>query len=201
VETGARLVITQNPHPPTPSKRATSLDFHGQECGILAYKSNAGKASTLERRSLENYMNAAKIIQIVLVSCVLLVAVVILTTRVLLPAYAILKVDSNEYSRVPSPDGSKEIVFVESSPGVLAHGRVQCYLVGSGGYPGPDNLFCSILGTYDKFVSGKWIDQRAIEVRVARASKKYEKRKTSFAIKNKGGVEYINIRYVTGVSP
>lgn len=146
-------------------------------------------------------MNASKIMQIALVSCVLLVAGVLFTTRVLLPAFAILEVDSNEYGRVPSPDGSKEIVFVESSPGVLADGRVQCYLVRSGDLPGPDNLFCSILGTYDKFVSGKWVDQRAIEVKVARVSKKYEKRKTSFAIKNKGGEEFINIRYVTGASP
>jgi len=50
VEAGARLDITQNPLPPTPPKRATSLDFHGEECGILAYKSNAGEASTLERQ-------------------------------------------------------------------------------------------------------------------------------------------------------
>ncbi len=50
VEAGAGLVITQNPLPPTPPKRATSLDFHGEECAILAYKSNAGEATTSERR-------------------------------------------------------------------------------------------------------------------------------------------------------
>ena len=41
VEASAGLVITQNPLPPTPPKKATSLDFHGEECGILADKSNA----------------------------------------------------------------------------------------------------------------------------------------------------------------
>jgi hypothetical protein len=50
VEAGAGLDVTQNPLPPSPSKRATSLDFHGEGCGILAYKSNTGKASTLERQ-------------------------------------------------------------------------------------------------------------------------------------------------------
>jgi hypothetical protein len=50
VEAIAWLVITQNPLPPTPPKRATSLDFHGEECGILAYKLNAGVSYTLERR-------------------------------------------------------------------------------------------------------------------------------------------------------
>ncbi len=51
MEAGAGLGFTQSPLPPTPSKRATSLDFHGEECGILADKSNAGEASTVEMRA------------------------------------------------------------------------------------------------------------------------------------------------------
>jgi hypothetical protein len=56
VEAGARLVIKQNPLPPTPPKRAASIDFHGEECGILAYESNAGEASTRQYTKVNKTM-------------------------------------------------------------------------------------------------------------------------------------------------
>jgi hypothetical protein len=52
VEACAGLGFTQNPLPPTPSKRATSLDFHGEECGILAYKLNGGIKVSVAARIL-----------------------------------------------------------------------------------------------------------------------------------------------------
>ncbi len=146
-------------------------------------------------------MNALRITLIATVSCLLLGAGILFAVRVLLPGVAILGVSSNEYSRVPSPDGKKEIVFVERIPGVLADGRVQCYLVRTGENPVEANLFCSVLGTYDKFLSGKWVDLQAIEVRVSRVDKRFEKRKTSFKIKDDKGEEYINIRYDERSSP
>lgn len=57
VEAGVRLVIMQNPLPPTPPKRTTSLDFHREECGILI-----GNMTIEEHDSVRSWSLISKLI-------------------------------------------------------------------------------------------------------------------------------------------
>jgi hypothetical protein len=107
----------------------------------------------------------------------------------------VLKTDVVEYSRIKSPDRSMEVVLVYTSPPVLADGRVMGYLVETGAKVNERAMFCSILGTYDQFVSAEWMGNEIVYLTIRRVDVEIEERDKSAEVIGVNGFRRIKIRY------
>lgn len=107
----------------------------------------------------------------------------------------IFKTDVVEYSRIKSPDRSMEVVLVYTSPPALADGRVLAYLVPSGAEVSENAKFCSILGTYDQFVSAEWLSEDVVFLGIRRVDVRIEKKEDSAQVPVENGFRNIKIRY------
>lgn len=107
----------------------------------------------------------------------------------------IFKTDVVQYSRIKSPDRSMEVVLVYTSPPVLADGRVMAYLVETGAEVNDRAMFCSILGTYDQFVSAEWIGDEVVNLTIRRVDVEIEERDKSAEVIGVNGFRRIKIRY------
>lgn len=88
-----------------------------------------------------------------------------------------------------------EVVLVYTTPPFLADGRVLAYVVKSGAEVSEDAKFCSILGTYNRFVNADWLSDDAVQLSISRVDVRIEKQDDGALVPDVTGAKYVAIRY------